>query len=87
MIVSEQKKRDNIAEYIIYMYQIEDVIRAYQFNLDHIIDNFVRPQLPDESFINDYKRWYEDLIHKMKSQKIEKVGSNRLVCCPPSSPC
>lgn len=74
MIVSEQKKRDNIAEYVIYMYQIEDVIRAYSFNLDLIIESFVRPQLPDESFINDYKRWYEDLIQKMKSQKIEKSG-------------
>jgi hypothetical protein len=74
MIVSEQKKRDNIAEYIIYMYQIEDVIRAYQFNQELIIDNFVRPQLPDESFINDYRRWYDDLIHKMKSQRIEKLG-------------
>jgi len=74
MIVSEQKKKENIAEYIIYMYQIEDVIRAYQFDLDAIIENFVSPQLPDRSFLNDYSKWYLALINGMKSQKIEKVG-------------
>ena len=54
MIVSEQKRKSNIAEYVIYMYQIEDVIRAYQFDIDAIIENFVMPQLPDSSFLPDF---------------------------------
>jgi hypothetical protein len=74
MLVAEEKKRKNIAEYVLYMYQIEDVIRAYKFDLDAIIAGFVQPQLPDESFTNQYRQWYADIISQMKMQKIEKTG-------------
>jgi hypothetical protein len=74
MKIAEQKLKENIAEYILYMYQIEDVIRAYQFDLNVIIENYVKPQLPDDSFLSMYSKWYEDLIYKMQSQKILKTG-------------
>ncbi|MFN5844159.1 MAG: DUF4924 family protein, partial [Flavobacteriia bacterium] len=68
------KLNENIAEYVLYMYQIEDLIRAYNFDLELIIENFVRPQLPDNSFIEQYRDWYRDLIAQMKSQRIDKQG-------------
>ena len=34
MIIAQQKLKENIAEYILYMYQIEDVVRAYHFDLE-----------------------------------------------------
>lgn len=74
MLIARQKLNGNIAEYVLYMYQIEDLIRAYQFDLDAIIENYVRPQLPDNSFIEQYKEWYRDLIAQMKSQRLEKQG-------------
>jgi hypothetical protein len=74
MFIARQKQQENIAEYILYMYQIEDLIRAYNFDLDLIIEKFVRPQLPDNSFVDQYRDWYRDLIAQMQSQRIEKVG-------------
>jgi hypothetical protein len=74
MLIAQQKKAENIAEYIVYMYQIEDVIRAFQFDIDAIMNNFVAPQLPDRSFENQYRQWYLDLIQQMKAQKIEEKG-------------
>lgn len=74
MLVAQQKLKENIAEYILYMYQIEDVIRAYKFDLEAIIENYVRPQLPDNSFIGNYTTWYTDLIRNMQSQKKEISG-------------
>ena len=47
MLIAQQKLKENIAEYILYMYQIEDVIRAYNFDLERIMDEYVRQQLPD----------------------------------------
>jgi len=32
MIAAQQKRKENIVEYILYIYQIEDLIRAFQFN-------------------------------------------------------
>jgi hypothetical protein len=74
MLVARQKINENIAEYVLYMFQIEDLIRAYDFDLEAIIDGYVRPQLPDSSFIEQYKEWYRELIAQMKSQRIQKTG-------------
>ena len=74
MQIAEQKLKSNIAEYILYMYQIEDVIRAYQFDLDKLMDNYVKPQSPDESFLAQYRKWYSSLLIQMRSEKIETSG-------------
>lgn len=74
MLIAQQKKNENIAEYILYMYQVEDIIRAFKFDIDAILTNYVEPQLPDSSFMNQYRTWYTSLIQQMKSQKIEQTG-------------
>ncbi len=74
MLVAKQKQQENIAEYILYMYQIEDVIRAYRFDMEEILEHYVRPQLPDESFLGQYREWYQKIINEMKSYKLEKAG-------------
>ena len=74
MLISQQKKQENIAEYLIYMFQIEDIIRAFQFNADQIIEVFVKPSLPDSSFLNQYRTWYEDIISQMTIHRCEKEG-------------
>jgi hypothetical protein len=78
MLIARQKLNENIAEYVLYMFQIEDLIRAYDFDLEGIIDGYVRPQLPDNSFIEQYKEWYRDLIAQMKSQRIQTVSYTHL---------
>jgi len=44
MIIASKKRKENIAEYILYMWQIEDMIRANDFDISkirrNIIDNF-----------------------------------------------
>ena len=75
MRVAQQKFRENIAEYLLYMFQIEDVIRSFNFDLDAILDVFVRPTLVDDSFLNQYKNWYSDLISQMQKQGVEKDGN------------
>ena len=74
MLIARQKKEENIAEYMLYMYQVEDVIRAYDFNIDRIITEFVRPQLPDDAFLDQYRKWYEGLILEMQSERIIESG-------------
>lgn len=74
MLFAQQKQHENIAEYILYMYQIEDVIRSFQFDLDRIMNEYVSKQIPNPSFTEAYRMWYSDLIRQMKSQRIEEKG-------------
>ena len=36
MVKAEQKRTENIAEYIIYMFQTEDLVRALKLDLNQI---------------------------------------------------
>lgn len=74
MLIAQQKQKENIAEYVLYMYQIEDVIRAYNFNLDALMENYVKPHIPNSSFIESYRKWYAGLIEEMKEQGLHKSG-------------
>jgi hypothetical protein len=79
MFIAQKKLQENIAEYILYMYQIEDLIRSLDFDLDKIMQIYVAPQLPDYSFHAQYRQWYGDLIQQMKNQKIEQKGHLYLI--------
>lgn len=36
MIIADRLKNTNRAEYLLYMWQVEDLIRAFQFNSERI---------------------------------------------------
>lgn len=74
MLIAQEKLETNIAEYVLYMYQIEDVIRAYKFKIDLITEQFIVPQVPSDSIRKEYVKWYQDLIREMKIEGIEKQG-------------
>lgn len=68
------KLKENVAEYILYMYQIEDLVRAYQLDIELIMSNFVNVQVKDEERAEEYKIWFKDVIKQMIYQRVEKSG-------------
>lgn len=74
MLIAKSKKKENIAEYLIYMWQIEDIIRANKLDIDsiqtNIINNFDQPQ----SIKDEMRGWYESLIDMMKSEDVVEKG-------------
>ena len=74
MLKSEIKKQENIAEYIIYMWQLEDLLRAFQFDMGLVRSNLIFPQSKDEATQNAVEEWYEEFIHKMEIQGIKESG-------------
>jgi len=74
MLLAHQKQNENIAEYILYMYQMEDIIRAFQFDLESIVQHTVLPITDNTAKIAEYRAWYEGLIREMKAQRIELKG-------------
>ncbi len=74
MLIAKKTKENNIAEHVIYMFQIEDLIRANNLDLDSIINGIIAPQISDEALLKEYTAWYAGLIKQMKSEGIEKQG-------------
>ncbi|SNS52288.1 protein of unknown function [Belliella buryatensis] len=72
--VAEKKLDLNIPEYIIYMYQMEDLIRAYELNLEdikqYVVDHY--PISIEEKEATT--AWFSDLIEQMKVEHITSKG-------------
>ena len=72
--IAESKKRNNISEYIIHMYQTEDLIRVYDFDMDQI-KQYVISHIPaNDEERKEIAEWYEQVMEKMKYEKIEAKG-------------
>lgn len=71
MFIAEEKLQSNVAEYVIYMFQIEDLIRAYNFDIESIRQNIIRPQVKSDAFEEEAVKWYEDIVTEMKSRKLQ----------------
>lgn len=74
MLIAKNKLKTNIVEYILYMWRIEDLLRAMSFDMDLIRTNLIKIQTDDEATLNEIEAWYEDLVNKMKLEGIEKSG-------------
>ena len=78
MIIASQKHKENIAEYLLYMWQIEDIIRANNLDIDRITASVIdRFQLTDAQR-KEMVEWYESLIDMMRREGVEKTGHHQL---------
>ena len=78
MILASQKRKDNIAEYLLYMWQIEDIIRANGLDIDRITSSVIdRYQLTPEQR-KQMVEWYESLIDMMRREGVERKGHLQL---------
>ena len=74
MIIAEQKRKENIAEYLLYMYQVEDMIRANKLDLDSIESSLISKFQVSYEVKRDMREWYKTLITMMKEEEKEKTG-------------
>lgn len=77
MFIATEKRRENIAEYILYLWQLEDTLRALRFNEDMIYSSLVTGQsdLKDKQK-DELLQWYMELGQLLKSE--EKVEHGHL---------
>lgn len=74
MLIANQKYRENIAEYILYMWQIEGMIRSLDFDIDLIQNNIINVMTSNEDAQQDVREWYVDIIREMKENGLEESG-------------
>ena len=74
MLAAQQKRKENIAEYILYLYQIEDLIRAFQFNISAIETNLVSQYQVDDKTRLEISGWYKNLVVMMEKERVQEKG-------------
>jgi len=74
MLTAQQKRKENIAEYILYIYQVEDLIRAFQLNMSAIEKQLISQYQVDEKTRNEIVNWYKNLVLMMEKEGVREKG-------------
>ena len=74
MITARQKRKENIFEYMIYMWQVEDLIRACHFNTDEIEERVISQYNQPEDIKQEIRIWYQQLIDMMRGEGVMEKG-------------
>lgn len=74
MNIAEHKKQNNIVEYIIHMYQTEDLIRVFDMDIENISQYVIRHIPEGDTSKGELIAWYQVILDKMKAEGIEKSG-------------
>ena len=75
MDIAQAKRRENIAEYILYLWQVEALLRALQFSPEAIYSQLIAPRTElSEEQKPVYLMWYLDLAGLLRQEGKEEKG-------------
>jgi hypothetical protein len=74
MLTAKQKRKENIAEYILYLFQVEDLIRAFKLDINNIESHLVSQYKVDEETKGEILAWYKNLVIMMEKEGIQEKG-------------
>lgn len=74
MIIAEQKKKENIVEYIIYLRQIQDLIRACNFDMKKIKEHLVQKYEVEDAIRLKIEKWYYSITKEMLDKNLYQSG-------------
>ena len=79
MFIARKLRNQSISAYLIYMYQVEDLVRAYGLDADRIAAEYLPRFGYDETQMKEAKEWYESLARMMREEGKEGSGHLRVV--------
>lgn len=74
MLIAQELRKKNIVEYLLYMWQVEDIIRVYECNLSKIESQYLSKFNTDEDQREEIVDWYADLITMMNREGKRQQG-------------
>lgn len=74
MFVAKQLREKSIAEYLLYMWQIEDVIRAYDCSLVRIRKEYIDQFDYTDEQKEEEEDWFGDLVRMMNQEGCREKG-------------
>ncbi len=74
MIIANQLREKNRAEYLLYLWQVEDILRAYGCDFERLKNGYLsRFSLPEEQK-KQTEQWYADLCDMMHAEGATQQG-------------
>ena len=74
MLIAKKLKKENISEYLLYMWQVEDLIRANNLDIDKIQEQIIDRFEVSDDIKKEIRDWHEGLIEMMQREDIKENG-------------
>lgn len=74
MYIAKQLKEKNVAEYLLYMWQVEDLIRVNHLDIEELKVNYISRFNPSPEQEKEMVEWYVNLIEMMRSEQVQEKG-------------
>ncbi|SBV94356.1 DUF4924 family protein [uncultured Dysgonomonas sp.] len=74
MLIAKKLKEENIGEYLLYMWQVEDMIRANGFDIDKIDEQIISRFDQPDNVKKEIREWYGNLIGMMHREDVSQNG-------------
>ena len=74
MLIAQKLRNENIAEYLLYMWQIEDIIRASKLDIENVKNSVIQKYQQPDVVKNEITEWFDSLIDMMKREDIIESG-------------
>lgn len=78
MFIAQKLKKQSVALYLLYMWQVEDLIRANRFDMERIRKNVLQAYGLDGDKERELEEWYENLIEMMRRENVMEKGHIQL---------
>ena len=74
MFIANQLKKSNRAELLLYLWQIEDILRAYQCDITKLENSYITRFNVNDEQRAELIRWYSDLCTMMLEEGVKEKG-------------
>ena len=74
MFIAQELRKNSIAEYLLYMWQVEDIIRAYGCSLSRIRKEYIDSFELDDEQKEEELDWWGNLVRMMNQEGCSEQG-------------
>lgn len=74
MFIADKLRKENIAEYLLYMWQVEDIIRAYNCEIVRIRKEYLSTFSLNEDDLDEEETWWRNLVRMMREEGVQHGG-------------
>lgn len=74
MYIAKRLKEENIAKYVLYLWQVEDLLRANHLDMDELRTNYLAAFKAEGKAEKELEEWYEGLIRMMREEGVRESG-------------
>lgn len=67
-------QNENVAEYLLYIFQIEALVRTIDLDIKRLENELLAPAFTDPAKLAHQLSWYKDVIDEMQQRSLQKEG-------------